>query len=283
MNKIRLLQIIIIVALAVPFLFIEGAFVLRPVENFKPNISKNYQTNSIGIYLINLDHATERLEKVMLMIDELGFPINRISAVDGKVLTQNYIDSITDYAAYTHFLSHEPEKGTIGCYLSHVKVWEEFLKSEYQYALIFEDDVSFIPKQIRQVTSDLLQKSNLWDICSFEILHRGWPIKIINLGNGLELAKYRFRVTHTGTYMINRKAAIQLLKYTFPIKMPVDHYFTRNWELGLKFTGIEPRISHQTTNNSYIKTHPQKHHHSNNIHRIVYEIKSGVMRFIYNF
>jgi hypothetical protein len=54
--------------------------------------------------------------------------------------------------------------------------------------------------------------------------------------------------------MINRKGAKNLLEKALPIKMPVDHYFTRDWELGIKFTGVEnPNLVHQTFGDSDIE------------------------------
>ncbi|WHQ47011.1 MAG: glycosyltransferase family 25 protein [Candidatus Midichloria sp.] len=270
--------------LFLPLFFIEGAFVLK---KRKPNylIESEYQKSSVGIYLINLDRAQARLQKVLPLIEFIGFPIIRISAVDGSKLSKDYINSVVDYKSYKNFIGHEPEVGTVGCYLSHIRTWEEFLKSNYEYALIFEDDVSFEGTQVKNIISELLKKAQLWDICSFELLHRGGPRKIAELTNNFCLVVYKYRVSHTGAYMINRKATLQLLKYSYKIKMPVDHFFTRNWELGLKFTGVEPRIVHQPLGDSYIKNDKPKADYTFGIiiHRAVYEIKSAVMRFTYSF
>ncbi|CAG7593061.1 MAG: glycosyltransferase family 25 protein [Candidatus Midichloria sp.] len=270
--------------LLVPLFFIEGAFVLKERKiNHLANL--RYQKNSIGIYLVNLDRAQDRLQKVLPLIEVIGFPVIRISAVDGKELPKEYIDSVVDYKSYKNFIGHYSEPGTIGCYLSHLKTWEEFLKSNYEYALIFEDDVSFEAEHVERVVSELLKKPQLWDICSFELLHSGGPKKIAELIDNFDLVVYKHRVSHTGAYIINRKAALQLLKYSYPIKMPVDHFFTRNWELGLKFTGVEPRIVYQTFGDSYIKDGKTKNDYGFSviIHRAIYEIKSAIMRFVYSF
>ncbi|MDJ1305632.1 MAG: hypothetical protein MRQ09_05310 [Candidatus Midichloria sp.] len=67
--------------------------------------------------------------------------------------------------------------------------------------------------------------------------------------------------------------------------MPVDHFFTRNWELDLKFTGVEPRIVYQTFGDSYIKDGKTKTDYGFSviIHRAIYEIKSAIMRFVHSF
>jgi len=286
MNIFQIDQIAIIIVsslllLLLPFFLIEGAFVLKENKDLSFKVNNNYKVNTTGIYLINLDKAKDRLEQINPLLADVGLPVIRFSAVYGKDLTDEYIDSIVDYDSYEKFLAKEPGKGTIGCYLSHVKTWEEFLKSDYEYAFIFEDDVSFDPRQVKEVYNELLEKKQLWDISSLDINHRGSPVMISKLSNNLNLVIYKYKVTNAGCYIINRTAALQLLKYAYPIKMPIDHYFTRTWELKLKFTGVEPRIVRQTFGDSYINSHEELYNRTVNVklHRVIYEIKTAVIRY----
>jgi glycosyl transferase family 25 len=41
----------------------------------------------VSVYVINLDRSQDRLEKISLQLQELDFPFQRISAVDGKIAT----------------------------------------------------------------------------------------------------------------------------------------------------------------------------------------------------
>ena len=74
-----------------------------------------------------------------------------------------------------------PERGTIGCSLSHEKALERFLESEYEFALIFEDDVIFNPHELRECVNRAIEKKDLWDILNFETFHDGFPFKIADL------------------------------------------------------------------------------------------------------
>lgn len=209
----------------------------------------------VGAYIVNLDRSKERYASIKPYIAQLELPTERIEAVDGSKLSEEEIKEKVDLEACRVFLGHTPKRGTIGCSLSHIKVWQTFLNSNYKYALVFEDDVSFEPNKLKVVMEDVLKNSTLWDIVNFEIhCNHRMPVSIKTLVNNHKLCLYLSKSTHTGCYMINRKAAKHLLEKALPIKMPVDHYFTRSWELGVRYTGVEnPMLVHQTFGNSDIE------------------------------
>jgi glycosyl transferase family 25 len=238
----------------------------------------------IGAYLINLDRATERLSFVMPQILALGLPLERISAVDGKILSRKEIESVADAETYKKRFKTLPEVGTIGCSLSHEKTWRKFLESDYEFALIFEDDVQFDPKELLETVKSVVEKKFLWDIASFELKHHGCPVMASRLAGQKRLVFYLTNVTHSGCYLINRNAAQKLLEKFYPIKMPLDHYFTAAWEFGIKFAGIEPRIVFQKIGDSQIKTSPDKKIKTFDVlaRNAFYNVKRAVLHFAYN-
>jgi glycosyl transferase family 25 len=242
----------------------------------------------VGAYIINLDRSKERYESIKPYVAQLELPTERIEAVDGSKLSEEEIKEKVDLEACRVFLGHTPKRGTIGCSFSHIKVWQTFLKSNYKYALVFEDDVSFEPNKLKIVMEDLLKNNDLWDIVNFEIhCNRRMPVSVKTLVNNHKLCLYLSKSTHTGCYMINRKAAKHLLEKALPIKMPVDHYFTRSWELGVRYTGVEnPMLVHQTFGDSDIEQ--TKRLVGENISPLV-ALKSimcatqtSIIRFVYN-
>jgi glycosyl transferase family 25 len=190
----------------------------------------------------------------MPSVTALGFATERISAIDGNALSQKEIESITAVELYKFFFKMYPEAGTVGCSVSHEKTWRAFLESDNEFAIIFEDDVQFDPKKLREAIEFAISEKDSWDIVNFETKHRGHPICVSKNCNNQSMVFYLTNVTHAGCYLINRNAAYKLLKKFYPIKMPVDHYITASWEFDLKFVGIEPRIVSQKFGNSYIKT-----------------------------
>lgn len=274
--------VLVIVVICTP----TGYFVL---DNSSNKLVINHGKHSgIIAYLINLDRSKKRLSYVQPKIKELDIPMERIRAIDGVQLSKSEIKNSVDLESYHNFLGHNPRVGTIGCSLSHIKAWQAFLASDKEFAIIFEDDVSFIPQQIKQAMVNLLANSDKWDIANLETYHNGLPLVIQKFENGTRMVVYLTEVTHAGAYILNRKAAERLLQKALPIKIPVDHYFTRGWEFDLKFVGIEPRLVKQGYGDSEIEVTKRNHyeHPTKNtiqtIHKVIYKIQSYLIRFLYN-
>ncbi len=283
----NLLNFIFIGILIIFLSFPIGYFIFDKKNNLNYEIHKNNSYEGIGTYLINLDRSKERLKHVKNSIEKLGFETQRISAVDGAILSQEEINNKVDISSYRNFLGHSPKLGTIGCSLSHIKVWENFLKSPYKYALVLEDDISFSPEKLRSTIDYLTKDDSSWDITSFELSHSGLPLTLKTFPNNQKLSVYLAEVTHTGAYIINRKAAQKLLEKSLPIKLPIDHYFTRAWEFDLKFTGIEnPRIVKQTFESSEISNtnnfSQEKLGFLSRVEKVLYKFQSSTIRFLYN-
>jgi glycosyl transferase family 25 len=213
-----------------------------------------FHPGKVGAYLINLDRAKDRLNFSAPQIIALGLPLERISAVDGNTLSREYIQSIVDLKIYQQIFKTSPELGTIGCSLSHEMAWRKFLSSDNEFALIFEDDVQFNPRELKAVLKSVLDKKSLWDIVLFEPKHLGCPVKITPLPCGTHLVCYLTNVTHAGCYLICRQAILRLLQQFYPIQLPLDHYFTAAWEFNLKCVGVLPQLVHQNFGASQIKT-----------------------------
>lgn len=212
----------------------------------------------VTAYIINLDRAKERWDFIKPQVDKLQIPYERVVAVDGKRLSKKFIKEIVDEVSYAKFFRMLPEAGTVGCSLSHEKAWRKFLESDSEFALIIEDDVKFDPEKLREAIEFAVQNRGLWDILSFESNHYGYPQKIAKFtsqksGEDAFLVFYMTNVKHAGAYLIARETAKILLERFYPIKMPLDHYYTRSWEFGLRFCGFEPRIVEQKFGDSQIK------------------------------
>lgn len=204
-------------------------------------------------YVINMDESVDRLNYVMPRVNKLGFEVHRFRAFDGRKLTDAQAAELVDMPTYFRHFAHYPRKGTIGCSMSHINLWKQFVESNYDYALVFEDDVDFDAEKLKGIIDDLLQHTDKWDLVLFEMIHSGHPTKVQALSAGHEMVRYWTQVTHSGAYIINRKAATNLAAQALPITMPIDHYFTRWWLYDIKFRGVEPRVVHQRFGDSIIE------------------------------
>lgn len=79
---------------------------------------------------------------------ELGVRFRYIPAVDGKTLNADLAKSmgITQLSEYRDpYKGRNLTFGEIGCFLSHRNVWIDIIQQGYQEAIVFEDDIHFVP------------------------------------------------------------------------------------------------------------------------------------------
>ena len=259
-------------------------------ENHKKNFEKihenlKFRKGKVSAYIINMDKSKDRWKFVSSQVEQLNIPFERVSAVNGKAITKKDWKEIVDEKSFKDFFKMLPEPGTIGCSLSHEKVWRQFLASDNEFAVVFEDDVKFDPTKLYDIISAVIENKSLWDLVGFELNHYGYPQKIARLSEMEFLVFYMTNVKHSGAYMINREAAKRLLEKFYPIKMPLDHYFTRSWEFGLKFCGVEPRLVEQKFGDSEIKCDISEKFEDGKtlITNLIYNIYTAFMQTAYNF
>ena len=280
-----LLILLTIAFIVVFYIFVTTTsfFVLEKDQSFNPKSYSLESDGSLQVYFINLDKSKKRLEYITPQLQALGYNFERIPGIYGADIPEDELERIT---AYERLNREFKDSGTVGCYLSHMKAWRSFLESSHKYALICEDDIEFDPEELRQIIDGILQAKSKWDIVNLEIGHRGHPSLVESLpGTKCGLYKYRTRVSHMGCYLINRNAAIKLLSKALPALMDVDQYFSRSWELGTIFRGVEPRIVHQKFGDSEIanqKSAPKERSLRIKINGWVFSLKTDAAFFVHS-
>jgi GR25 family glycosyltransferase involved in LPS biosynthesis len=128
-----------------------------------------------AVYLINLARRPDRFNsflQVYKQSDMHHHPIIRMSAIDGYKLNLKSVP-LTDLAKlemkqlettgfrYKHY---QLTKGAIGCYLSHIKIWERMLVKQHSQVIVFEDDARIPPNTFHQVKQFMKTIPDDWDI-----------------------------------------------------------------------------------------------------------------------
>jgi GR25 family glycosyltransferase involved in LPS biosynthesis len=185
------------------------------------------------IYVINLKKRPERLE-LFKKNYKLIHDYKIIDAIDGNELIHDkeYIDTIVgtqakktlhDFYKYNIIRKYHYELssyGAIGCYLTHINIWNEIIKSNKQNALIFEDDAKVSNIYYFDLNKRLKLLPNDWDIYLLinpDFCYLKKPVK-----NNRNLFKVkRFFLLHA--YIININACKKIIEKT--IKQP-RHYQT---------------------------------------------------------
>ena len=91
-------------------------------------------------FLLNLPHRTDRLESSKKLLDELGF---------------------TGYEVFEGTTFENPEFKKFGCTSSYIKMFKNFLESDLQDLIIFEDDIKLMNSTSKK---DIDKIFNDWDV-----------------------------------------------------------------------------------------------------------------------
>ena len=194
--------------------------------------------DELRTWVINLDRAPDRLQRISAQLDRLGLPWTRLPAVDARSL-QPEERAALDEAAYRRRHGMTPLPGELGCYLSHVAVVRAFLASEARYALVLEDDVK-LGESLPAVLRALAGCPERWDMVKLSAVHSGTPVAVRELTPGHRLTVMLSKCTGASAYLINRHAAQSYADGLLPMTLPYDHVFDQGWRFGLKVRLVSP-------------------------------------------
>jgi glycosyl transferase, family 25 len=189
-------------------------------------------------WVINLDRATERLQRISAQLQHLGLAWTRLPAVDARALTPEQRAAL-DEPSYRRKHGMSPVLGELGCYLSHVAVMQQFLAGEAEFALVLEDDV-LLHDDLPAVLQGLMRHADRWDVAKLSAVHSGTPVPYLEVAPGRQLAVMLSRCTGSSAYLMNRHAAQAYLRGLLPMQLPYDHVFDQSWTFGLKFRLVTP-------------------------------------------
>jgi glycosyl transferase family 25 len=194
--------------------------------------------DQLQIWVINLDRAPQRLERIAGQLQRLNLPYLRLPAVDARALTPAQRAEL-DEEAYRRLHGMNPVLGELGCFLSHVEVARRFLTGGAEAALVLEDDV-LLHDSLPAVLGGLLANPQRWDMVKLSAVHSGTPVRVLTLAQGHALAVMLSRCTGSSAYLMNRRAAELYATGLLPMRLPYDHVFDLGWRCGLKVRVVTP-------------------------------------------
>ncbi|EWH04888.1 hypothetical protein AT00_17145 [Pseudoalteromonas lipolytica SCSIO 04301] len=202
--------------------------------------------NKVKVYFINLDSEVAKNKHMTELCNLKGFNFERIPAILGKTITDDEIECVYDKNATLNNLGRNMTRGEIGCVKSHLLALGNLVTSEYEYALIFEDDIDF-ELTVKQI-DELIDCGPI----DFDVILLGHhPRYIRTKGAGLSfwnrvkvtkyhiIGKFSEKPLGAYSYLVTKKAALTLLRDFDTIKRPFDWW---NFD-ELNIYGIYPPIS----------------------------------------
>ena len=213
-------------------------------------VCDNSRTQITPVFVISLEEATSRRERIARHLGKLGIKFEFIAAVNGKRLDKAYAESVTT----PMFRNAVGWRGALGCALSHVSIFRRMESENLAQALILEDDVV-----LNRKARDLVCNP---DTEPFDHVFLGCGVfGQVRVGNSFALRRVAYdesslRYLKTGfvsatlsdgpvrthAYLISQNAARKRLEDVFPFQQPIDCY--SHLECDFKFEAIiKPRMA----------------------------------------
>ena len=221
-------------------------------------MNKSIDITHIKSHVINLKSNIEKLERVQKSLNAISIFPERFDAVYGKDLDPLYIDKIT-YPSVQYTMkngrytdSNIETLGAIGCYLSHVKLWEVLANSDDDMLLILEDDAivnNFSAFQINQFLNEIIENDPDWDV-----IFLGYTKPSPSSNADIPVTDFVYKINEitfqTHAYLLSKKGALKLLSKAFPIVDQVDSY--------MSYMAITRGLKSYRGNTSYLKQYNEE-------------------------
>ena len=191
-------------------------------------------------FVVNLDRRPDRWKQFSAQSTVADFSqLKRFSAVDGSkldVLNDKRIAPGTRQNIMRKYRRSDYEintPGAIGATLSHSTIWREFLKTDAEYVVVFEDDTMILPKDMARVDKLIRSLPADWDM--WLLGTHTWNCVSLPLTSDWDSWHKVKQFTGAHAYVLNRRGAELLLEEIFPIDTHIEYYISSMANLkGLK-------------------------------------------------
>lgn len=236
------------------------------------------------IFVINLDRSPERMVKIGEQLASFNLPYERISAVDGKQLSEQELEHHAPSAMVAKSYHRQLGAGEVGCSLSHKNIWQKIVDEQLDFAFIIEDDI-----ELKENFGDAVEMVSKiaherWDFFKLFPLSRGSEKNIDQRFdyNGFTFVTYHKFPLGTQGQVVSLQGAKKMLANMPHILQPIDSQIKSWWELDIFPFGLLPycvyddvSIGSDINPNSKLEQMPQ-----NKGRKIWNKIKKGIARMI---
>ena len=194
------------------------------------------------IFVINLDRSPDRLAAIAAQLDALGLSFERIAALDGRTLSDEFIQEVSPRHIVNRTYHRELGKAEIACSLSHKKAWQKIIDDDLDFAIVLEDDVELLDNfpEVFSLITDL--PKGTWDFLKLYALRRGGGRNIARRFDhkGHTFVTYhRYPLGFVGQ-AVSRQGAEALVQNLPYVTEPVDGQLKSWWETGVYPFGLVP-------------------------------------------
>ncbi|MBP2550316.1 GR25 family glycosyltransferase involved in LPS biosynthesis [Neorhizobium galegae] len=216
----------------------------------------------LGLFAINLDRSPDRWRQMEQGFGALPWPLHRVVGVDARkepeaVLavrgsTLEFPPDAVGWNAHRNRLFMLTEEA---CLAGHVMAWRQFLASDFDLALVLEDDAEPQPG-FAHVVEDLLALGFDADIVKLEGIFRPGGRKALPVAalGAHRLVRSLRPCSGAAAYIVTRRAAERLLARIGKACIPADDFlWAPSWH-GLRIVDLSPWPVMQSGAESVIAT-----------------------------
>lgn len=217
----------------------------------------------LGLFAINLDRSPDRWDEIVKGFGDLPWPLQRVAGIDARKQPE-------DVLAVRGLEMRHPPLGVgwnvhrnrlfmlteEACFAGHVLAWRAFLASDFEFAIVLEDDA--VPQAgFQSAIEDLIGQEGLKDtVVKLEGIDKPGARKAIHVAGigDRELVRSLRPCSGSAAYLITRSAAEKLLARVGKVLMPPDDFLWSPAWHGLKVMDVAPWVVMQSGAASVIAT-----------------------------
>ncbi|WP_137133796.1 glycosyltransferase family 25 protein [Rhizobium sp. FKY42] len=235
---------------------------MSTVVSFPGTVNSASGGRPLGLFAINLDRSPDRWQQIEAGFGSLPWPLQRIAGIDAR-LDPAAVLSVrgTQLRVPPHALGWNAHRNRLfmlteeACLAGHILAWREFLASDFDHAIILEDDA--VPQQgFEAAIEALLRQGFDGDIVKLEGIYRPGGRKAFRLAEAgdRQLVRSLRPCSGAAAYLLTRKAATRLLQRIGTKLIPTDDFLWAPSYHGLKLADLAPWVVMQSGAASVIAT-----------------------------
>lgn len=195
--------------------------ILGIIYNLNKNTEKfiEYDYKDVEFYAL---YIPKRKEYIKDVLGNFSFKVNYILGVDKNGL--NIENLVKENIITKEYAKKNANTGRVACHLGHLKILEEFLKTDKKYAIIFEDDISInnylqTEYNINKVLNNLPKNFDIiyFDYCWSNCKSKKSYNKYLNYSN---------RTLCRHFYLVSKNGAKIILNNTLPMYTNGDNMYS---------------------------------------------------------
>jgi len=119
----------------------------------------------MNFFVISLREDNDRTKYIDEIKNTLLPELKILNAVNGTKIPRDFINFLYNKKVITPIITNQYSKGTIGCYLSHIKMWTKIRKEKLKHSIILEDDFHINSNFKNDIHNVLRELPSTYDIC----------------------------------------------------------------------------------------------------------------------